>query len=203
MANKKASSSSGNGAAVWLVILGVSALAFVWVVISPAYLMKSLTVEREFSVSLGGRAADQWIYGKMIEVSYQQVKDIPASIKQTSTMPDMMRKWAQERIIATWLWASLVIYRANMMLLYFFILIPFLAAISLDGIWAKEITTYSFSSQSPRRHRFGVLLSSWTMMATFVWLVLPAPIPSAVAPLAIVLIGFASWMWLANLQKRI
>ncbi|KXS30842.1 MAG: Uncharacterized protein AWT59_3036 [Candidatus Gallionella acididurans] len=201
MAAKK--EKSGAGAVAWLAIITIVALMATWVVISPEYLLKSLTVDREFSVSLGGQAADQWIYGKMISSSLEQARGMPGSFKDTGTLPTALRNWAREHIITTWLWASLILYRANMLLLYFFILMPFIAVIAMDGFWVKQISTYRFSSQSPIRHRFGVILSTWTAIGTCIWAVLPVPIPSVVAPLAIASIGFATWTWLANLQKRI
>jgi len=98
---------------------------------------------------------------------------------------------------------SLIVYRANMLVLYWFILMPFTIAATTDGFWVREISTFRFSSQSPIRHRFGVLISTMTLVSVCVWVVLPIPIPSVVAPLAIVAIGFATWMWLSNMQKRI
>jgi len=41
------------------------------------------------------------------------------------------------------------------------------------------------------------------MFGVAIWLVLPIPVPSMVAPLAIASIGWATWMWVSNLQKRI
>lgn len=202
MASKQ-QSGGGTSFGAWMIILVTLSFVVVWFVISPNFLMQTLKTERAFSEAMGGRAADQWIYGKMIAVSIDQARDMPQSIKDTQSMPEMMQGWAQSRIIATWLWASLILYRANMMLLYFFILIPFLAAVSLDGLWVKEISTYRFSSQSPIRHRFGVIILTWTTSITCLWVILPAPIPSVVAPLAILLVGFGNWMWMANQQKRI
>jgi len=65
------------------------------------------------------------------------------------------------------------------------------------------IRTFQFSSQSPIRHRIGVLISTVVMFGVAIWLVLPIPVPSMVAPLAIASIGWATWMWVSNLQKRI
>ncbi len=66
-----------------------------------------------------------------------------------------------------------------------------------------QIRTFQFSSQSPIRHRIGVLISTVVMSGVAIWLVLPIPLPSVVAPLAIASIGWATWMWVSNLQKRI
>ncbi len=199
MASKK----EEGGFGTLLAVIAIVAALGTWMVISPGYLMKALTAEREFSSQLGGHAADQWIYSKMLSTSIGQVKGIASSIKETKTMPSMLKNWAQERIITTWLWGSLIIYRANMLVLYWFILMPFTIAATTDGFWVREISTFRFSSQSPIRHRFGVLISTMTLVSVCVWVVLPIPIPSVVAPLAIVAIGFATWMWLSNMQKRI
>lgn len=201
MAAKKDKSGAGGGA--WLAIITILLAMATWAVISPEYLLKSLTAEREFAKSLGGQASDQWVYGKTIASSLEQARGMPASFRDTDSLPSAFKGWARERIVATWLWATLILYRANMLLLYFFALLPLFFAMMMDGFWVNKISTYRFSAQSPIRHRFGVILSTWTAIGTCIWAVLPAPIPSVVAPLAIVALGFASWTWLANLQKRV
>lgn len=201
MAAKK--EKGGAGAGAWLAIIVIVAAMGAWAVISPEYLLKSLTAERQFAASLGGQASDQWIYGKALSSSLEQARGMPSSFKDTNTLPVVLKGWARERIIVTWLWATLILYRANMLLLYFFALIPFFVVIALDGFWVNKISTYRFAAQSPIRHRFGVILSTWTTIGTCIWVVLPVPIPPVVAPLAIVALGFASWTWLANLQKRV
>jgi hypothetical protein len=73
----------------------------------------------------------------------------------------------------------------------------------MDGWGVREISMHRFSSQSPMKHRMGVIISNTTLIAIAIWIALPFPIPSVVAPLAIIAIGFSSWVWLSNLQKRI
>ena len=199
MAEKKESGGMGITLIIILVVVGMA----VWATISPAYLMSTLKQERAFTLDLGGGAADQWIYTKTMATSIEQLKDVTTGIKQATTLPSVMRDWVQNRILSTWLWGTLIMYRANMLLLYFFILMPFTFAIMLDGFWVREISMHRFSSQSSARHRFGVVINTTTLFAACLWLVIPIPIPSVVAPLAIIAVGFATWMWLSNLQKRI
>src|SRR3989338_266195 len=80
-----------------------------------------------------------------------------AAIKGTTTTPDAMKGWLQDRIMATWLWGALIVYRANLLLLFWFILMPLTMAIAADGYSTRMIRTHRFSAQSPIRHRFGVL----------------------------------------------
>ena len=94
-------------------------------------------------------------------------------------------------------------YRAYMLLLYFFALMPFVMALSMDGWGVREISMHRFSSQSPMKHRMGVAISNANLVFVAVWMVLPTPIPSVFAPAAILAMGVASWIWLSNLQKRI
>ena len=199
MAEKKESGGMGITLIIILVVVGMA----VWATISPAYLMSTLKQERAFTLDLGGGAADQWIYTKTMATSIEQLKDVTTGIKQATTLPSVMRDWVQNRILSTWLWGTLIMYRAYMMLLYFFILMPFTLAIFLDGWWVREISMHRFSSQSAARHRVGVVISTMTLFGVCIWIVIPFPIPSVVAPLAIISVGFASWMWLSNLQKRI
>jgi len=199
MADKKDKGSSGAVVAMF-VILGAMA---VWSLVSPEFLMSSLQAERAFSVAMGGTDSDRWIYSQSIAVSMDFIKDSTSAIKDTQALPSMMKHWAQERVIVTWLWYSLITYRAYMLLLYFFILFPFVIAITMDGWGVREISMHRFSSQSPMKHRMGVIISNTTLIAIAIWIALPFPIPSVVAPLAIIAIGFSSWVWLSNLQKRI
>ncbi|MEQ1526699.1 MAG: DUF4400 domain-containing protein [Gallionella sp.] len=185
--------------AMFVILIALAAWAF----ISPPFLMKSIEVERTFSIGLGGQASDQWIYTQTLAPSMDYLKSSASSIKDTQALPSAIRGWAQERIIATWLWLSLITYRGFMLLLYFFILFPLVVALSMDGWGVREISTHRFSSQSPMKHRFGVVISNLTLIGVAIWLVLPFPIPAVVAPLAIIAVGFSSWMWLSNMQKRI
>jgi len=199
MAEKKNRSSFGTTLAFISILGGLA----VWALVTPEYLMRSLQSEREFSMRMGGVDADRWIYTQSISGSMNIIKNSTSAIKDTQSLPAMMKSWSQERIIVTWLWTSLITYRAYMLLLYFFILFPFVIAITMDGWGVREISMHRFSSQSPMKHRFGVVVSNTTLICVAIWIILPFPIPSVVAPLAILAIGFSSWVWLRNLQKRI
>ena len=199
MAEKKNRSSFGTTLAFISILGGLA----VWALVTPEYLMRSLQSEREFSMRMGGVDADRWIYTQSISGSMNIIKNSTSAIKDTQSLPAMMKSWSQERIIVTWLWTSLITYRAYMLLLYFFILFPFVIAITMDGWGVREISMHRFSSQSPMKHRFGVVVSNTTLICVAIWIILPFPIPSVVAPLAILAIGFSSWVWLSNLQKRI
>ncbi len=90
-----------------------------------------------------------------------------------------------------------------MLLLYFFVLFPFVMALSMDGWGVREISMHRFSSQSPMKHRMGVVISNANLMFVAVWIIIPIPIPAVFAPISILAMGVASWIWLSNLQKRI
>lgn len=200
MAGKKNNGNMWVSVALFAVL---TAAVVVWGTITPEYLMESLQSEREFSMRMGGAGADQWIYTQAIAESTGVIKDAASIFKGTESLPGPVRRWAQERVIVTWLWASLVTYRAYMLLLYFLVLFPFVIAITIDGWGVREISTHRFSFQSPIRHRMGVIVLSASLAFVVIWLLLPTPIPAVFAPLAIIAMGVANWIWLGNLQKRI
>lgn len=192
----------GSFTALWMVLALLVAIG-TWMFITPEHLLKSLAGERAFVTELSGQQADQWIFSKMISVSVSQIQGMSDAIKDTQDTPGAFTEWIQNRIVVTWLWGSLVVYRVNLLMLFWFILMPFTIAVAIDGYSTRMIRTFQFSSQSPIRHRIGVLISTVVMFGVAIWLVLPIPLPSVVAPLAIVSIGWATWMWVSNLQKRI
>lgn len=199
MADKK------NKSSFWATMSMVALLVAVamWSLITPESMMNSLQSERDFSMKMGGIDADRWIYTQSISGSMDIIKDSTSVIKETESLPAPVRRWAQERVIVTWLWFSLITYRAYMLLLYFFVLFPFVMALSMDGWGVREISMHRFSSQSPMKHRMGVVISNANLMFVAVWIIIPIPIPAVFAPISILAMGVASWIWLSNLQKRI
>lgn len=195
----------GSFTALWMVLVFLVAIG-TWMLITPEHLLKSLAGERAFVTQLSGQQADQWVFGKMISVSAGQVHGMSDSIKDAAASQDTpgpLKEWIRNRIVVTWLWGSLIVYRTYLLMLFWFILMPFTIAVAIDGYSTRIIRTFRFSSQSPIRHRIGVLISTGVMFGVAIWLLLPIPLPSMVAPLAIVSIGWATWMWVSNLQKRI
>jgi len=199
MADKKSNGSLG----ATIALFGVLAVTAIWALITPEFLMNALQSEREFSMQMGGADADRWIYTQSLSASIGFIKDSTKTIKDTRALPKMIRNWVHDRIIVTWLWFSLITYRAYMLLLYFFALMPFVMALSMDGWGVREISMHRFSSQSPMKHRMGVVISNANLVFVAVWMVLPTPIPAVFAPVVILAMGVASWIWLSNLQKRI
>lgn len=192
----------GSFTGLWMVLVLIVVLG-TWMFLTPEHLLKSLEGERAFVTQMSGQQADQWIFGKMISVSAGQIQGMSDAIRDTKDAPGALKEWVQNRIAVTWLWGSLIVYRANLLMLFWFILMPFTIAVAIDGYSTRMIRTFRFSSQSPIRHRIGVLISTGVLFGVAIWLVLPIPLPSVVAPLAIASIGWATWMWVSNLQKRI
>jgi len=195
----------GSFTALWMVLVFLVAIG-TWMLITPEHLLKSLAGERAFVTQLSGQQADQWVFGKMISVSAGQVHGMSDSIKDAAASQDTpgpLKEWIRNRIVVTWLWGSLIVYRIYLLMLFWFVLMPFTIAAAIDGYSTRMIRTFRFSSQSPIRHRIGVLISTVVLFGVAIWLLLPIPLPSMVAPLAIVSIGWATWMWVSNLQKRI
>ena len=205
MATSPENNRQGGFKTLWMVLMMCAAIG-AWMFMSTEYLLNTLAGERAFVVRLSGQQADQWIYSKMIESSSSQLEAVTQAARSEGARrdtPEAFRAWVQDRIIVTWLWGSLVMYRLNLLLLFWFILMPFTIAVAADGFYTRSIRTFRFSSQSPIRHRMGVLISMTSLLGALVWLTLPVPMPALIAPLVIISIGAATWMWVSNLQKRI
>ena len=198
----EAKKNQGNAAAWWMLIVCIAGIV-TWIVISPELLMKTLRAERSSVVQMAGPQADQWVYTKMLSATTDPVSDMTKSLNDTKDMPAALKKWMQGRIIVTWLWGSIILYRIHLLSMFWFVMMPFTIVIALDGFWVRTIRTFQFSSQSPIRHRMGVMLSLLTMFLATIWVAIPLPMPAIAAPIAIALVGWAMWMWLSNLQKRI
>ena len=199
---------SNDDRTMWMVValLAVLLIGALWASISPEYLLKVMAGERQYVMELAGAKADVWIYTKTSEFSLPQAKEVSAAITEQggkTDTPDSIRLWTQERILSSWLWLTLIMYRVYTMQIFFMILMPFTFAIMADGWEARLIRTYQFSTQSPIRHRFGVVMSMIAMSITSIVMVLPIPIPTILCPLVIVVIGWATWIWTCNLQKRV
>ena len=67
------------------------------------------------------------------------------AIKDTKDTPGALKEWVQNRIVVTWLWGSLIVYRVNLLMLFWFILMPFTIAVAIDGYSTRMIRTFRFS----------------------------------------------------------
>ena len=190
---------------LWMVLVLFAAMG-AWMFISTGQLLTTLVEERSFVAQLSGRQAEQWIFSKMIDSSSHQLGDVAKAVHiegARQDVPAVFREWILDRILVTWLWGTLILYRLNVLLLFWLILMPFTIAVAADGFYTRLIRTFRFSSQSPIRHRVGVTLSMISIFSALIWLILPVPMPTMIAPLVIIAVGWATWMWESNLQKRI
>lgn len=199
---KKQDNAKG-GSSMVIVLFAILGMLAIWSLVTPEYLLKTLGTEREFAMQMGGVNSDRWIYTQSLSSSTNLIKDATGAIKDLGNLPDFLKTWAQGRVIVTWLWYSLITYRGNLLLMYFFVLFPFMLAIMADGWGVREISMHRFSAQSPMKHRFGVVLSNFTLFCATIWILVPVAVPSLVAPATIIAVGIAGRIWLANLQKRI
>jgi hypothetical protein len=106
-------------------------------------------------------------------------------------------------VYVTLLWASLIVYRAYVLMMWALIGIPLILAASVDGLFIREIRKHSFVSQSPIRHKIGIHFFRLVSVVMVVWLCLPVPAPVFVAPSVICFMAFSLWLWAGNLQKRL
>ena len=140
----KGQKEQGSFTALWMVLALIVAIG-TWMFITPEHLLKSLTGERAFVTKLSGQQADQWIFGKMISVSAGQIRGMSDAIKDTKDTPGVFKEWLQNRIVVTWLWGSLIVYRVNLLMLFWVILMPFTIAVAIDGYSTRMIRTFQFS----------------------------------------------------------
>ena len=112
-------------------------------------------------------------------------------------------RWLMERAFAGVVWAHVVLYRSGMIMMWALFALPCILAALVDGHYRRQIAKASFSSQSPMLHKRGVDMAKVCGISLVAWVFVPIYVSTWVAPLAIVGLSFAWWLWIANLQKRL
>ncbi len=184
-------------------------LAATWALIPPAAIRSAWVAERAgvYAVAGWGEGA---VFGRTLDdLQSSLARDFRGligdaqSIGQGPWDPAGFARWAEERIVATWLWVGLIAYRLQVLMGWLLPGIPLTMAAYTDGQLVREIRKYSFVAQSPIRHSLGVRLLWIVLAALAVWMIVPVPMPALLPPLLIVSISYALWLWVSNLQKRL
>ena len=187
------------GAFVGIVLL-VGILA-VWAIIPIKIMESSWRTEQEAMATWGGDGTRQWIESQAGEILSQLAKEGAKAVDGMGR--SQVDGWLAGRVYVTLLWASLIMFRAYVLMMWALIGIPLILAASVDGLYVREIRKHSFVSQSPIRHKIGIHFFKLVTIAMVVWLCLPIPAPVFVAPLVISFMALSLWLWASNLQKRL
>ena len=187
------------GAFVGIVLI-VGILA-VWAIIPLKVMESSWRTEQETMASWAGEGTRRWIESQAGEILNQVAIEGAKAVNGMGS--SQIDGWLAGRVYVTLLWASLVVYRAYVLMMWALIGIPLILAASLDGLYIREIRKHSFVSQSPIRHKIGIHFFRLVSIVMVVWLCLPIPAPVFVAPSVIGFMAFSLWLWASNLQKRL
>ena len=172
-----------------------------WALIPARVLESSWRTEQEKMALWAGDSTHRWIGAQAGDVLNQVARE---GERATSGLGiDQIDNWLTGRVYVTLLWASLIVYRAYVLLMWGLIGIPLILAAAADGFLIREIRKHSFVSQSPIRHKIGIHFFRLITVAMVVWLCLPVPAPIFVAPAVIGFMAFSLWLWASNLQKRL
>jgi len=157
--------------------------------------------ERRQMLLWAGESASKWV--ELHTAAFLRDLSLEAAKIDLYQINQTFKDWLRERIYAGLLWYDVFAYRMFSIVIWFLITCPFLIAASIDGYYLREIRKSMFVSQSPLRLRIGSLFSILSTVLMIAWLVIPVPLPSITAPALIIMMTFSSWIWMANLQKRI
>jgi hypothetical protein len=182
------------------IVLMVSIMA-VWALIPIKVMESSWATEQESMASWAGESTRRWIESQAGEMLSQLAEEGAKAVDGMGS--SQVDGWLAGRLYVTLLWASLIVYRAYVLMMWALIGIPLVLAASVDGLYIREIRKHSFVSQSPIRHKIGIHFFHLVTIVMVVWLCLPIPAPFFVAPLVIAFMAFSLWLWAGNLQKRL
>ncbi len=182
------------------IVLMVSILA-VWALIPVKVMESSWGSEQESMAAWAGENTRRWIESQAGEMLSQLAKEGAKAVESMGR--SQVDGWLAGRVYVTLLWASLIVYRAYVLMMWALIGIPLVLAATVDGLYIREIRKHSFVSQSPIRHKIGIHFFHLVTIVMVVWLCLPVPAPVFVAPSVISFMAFSLWLWASNLQKRL
>ncbi|MDP1573066.1 MAG: DUF4400 domain-containing protein [Pseudomonadota bacterium] len=197
MPEKKQRSEWGSFIAVILFV----ALMAVWALIPCKVLEATWQSEQTQMSTWAGKGVNHWIMSKATDMMNSAARD--AGTAASGLGDSAIEHWLMDRIYASLLWANIIVYRTQALLMWGLLGIPLMMAASVDGFYVREVRKTSFISQSPIRHKIGVHFLWLVTMAMSAWLCLPIPAPIFAAPLVILFAAASFWLWVSNLQKRL
>jgi hypothetical protein len=172
-----------------------------WALIPSKVLESTWAAEQQQMTTWAGDTVNRWVLSQATDMLSGTAKDALAAANDLGT--SQIERWLMDRIYASFLWISLIVYRAYALLMWGLLGIPLILAASVDGFYVREIRKTSFISQSPIRHKIGIHFFRLVTIGMLVWLCLPAPAPLVAAPAVILFAAASLWLWVSNLQKRL
>ncbi len=188
----------------WGAFIGIVLMVVVlagWALVPVKTMEISWRTEQETMASWAGEGTRRWIESQAGEMLNQLAREGAKAVNGIGN--SQIDGWLAGRVYVTLLWASLVVYRAYVLMMWALIGIPLILAASVDGLYIREIRKHSFVSQSPIRHKIGIHFFRLVSVVMVVWLCLPIPAPVFIAPSVICFMAFSLWLWAGNLQKRL
>ena len=188
----------------WGAFIGIVLMVCVlagWALIPVKTMENSWRTEQETMATWAGEGTRRWIESQAGEILNQVAREGANAVNSMGS--SQIDGWLAGRVYVTLLWASLVVYRAYVLMMWALIGIPLILAASVDGLYIREIRKHSFVSQSPIRHKIGIHFFRLVSIVMVVWLCLPIPAPVFIAPSVICFMAFSLWLWAGNLQKRL
>ena len=176
-------------------------LMLAWALIPVSVLETTWRVEQQQMSAWAGDAPHRWVLSKASASMQQASQD--AERMAEGLGDNGFERWLTDRLAASLLWANLLVYRLHILTMWSLLGIPLMLAASMDGFYMRQIRKTAFISQSPIRHKIGVLTFRLVAIALIAWLCLPIPMPTVIAPVLMGLAGFAVWLWVGHLQKRL
>jgi hypothetical protein len=157
--------------------------------------------EQEQIIDYGGTETNEWLLSQ----SMPFVKDLATKLRSSAenSSASQVDAWLMERIDVSLIWINLFGYRLFVAVMWLLLCMPLLTSAIIDGFYTREINKDSFISQSPIKHKMGVKLTHYLLIAVVIWLIIPLPIPSWIIPCVMSVKAITSWFWISNLQKRL
>ena len=203
MATKSSNESKPSVASLMLVVIIFGSLLVLFLVPTPLFTSVRDSEQKQLITWLGAEP-DQWIMAQIFGL-LEWINHSISNAFDTAELSgnEKIDRWLMERAFAGTVWAHVVLYRSGMLMMWGLFAFPCILAALLDGHYRRQIAKASFTSQSPMLHKRGVDMAKLCGISLVAWIFVPIYVSTWVAPLAIVGLSFAWWLWIANLQKRL
>jgi hypothetical protein len=185
----------------FIAVLLFIGLIAAWALVPGRVLEATWQAEQAQMKAWAGDASNRWIISQAAGAMNGAAKD--AETTASDLGDSLIERWLTDRIYASLLWANIIIYRTQALVMWGLLGMPLVLAASVDGFYVREIRKNAFISQSPIRHTIGVHFFRLVTIAMVVWLCLPIPAPIIVAPAVLLFASLSLWLWVGNLQKRL
>ena len=172
-----------------------------WALIPAKALETTWTLEQEQMSIWTGEAARHWVMSQAMSAMRETAMDTEQIAATLGDNP--VEHWLVNRLFTSLLWGNLIAFRGYSLSMWGLLGLPLLLAASVDAFYVRQIRKTAFISQSPIRHKIGVITFRLAGIALLLWLCLPVPMPAIIPLVLVCCAAFALWMWVGHLQKRL